>query len=169
MTEPEQHSWTLDTLRIHLMQMIGSHELRNNDRFTSLEQLIAGQDKAVQIAMTASDRAVTKAETAAEKRFESVNEFRAALADNARLLMPRAESETIFKNQSGRHDSDMATVSDKLSSGLTSMDGRISGLRTDLTQLQGKARGMQAGWGYAMGAVGLISMLLTFLMWLFHK
>jgi hypothetical protein len=55
------------------------------------------QEKSVNAALTASDRAVNKAETASEKRFDAVNEFRAALADNARLMMPRAESEQANK------------------------------------------------------------------------
>lgn len=51
------------------------------------------QEKATNAAMAASDRAVNKAEMASEKRFDAVNEFREALADSARLLMPRAEAE----------------------------------------------------------------------------
>jgi len=51
------------------------------------------QKEAVTAALTAADRAVNKAELASEKRFDSVNEFRAALNDSARLLMPRAEAE----------------------------------------------------------------------------
>lgn len=55
------------------------------------------QEKAVTAALSAADRAVSKAEIASEKRFDSVNEFRSALADSARLLMPRAESEQSYK------------------------------------------------------------------------
>jgi multidrug resistance efflux pump len=51
------------------------------------------QKEAVTAALAAADRAVNKAELASEKRFNSVNEFRAALNDSARLLMPRAEAE----------------------------------------------------------------------------
>jgi hypothetical protein len=51
------------------------------------------QKEAVNAALAASDRAVNKAELASEKRFDAVNEFRAALADSARLLMPRSEAE----------------------------------------------------------------------------
>jgi hypothetical protein len=51
------------------------------------------QEKAVNAALAAADRAVNKAEVASEKRFENMNEFRGALADSARLLMPRSESE----------------------------------------------------------------------------
>ena len=54
------------------------------------------QKEAVNAALAASDRAVNKAEMASEKRFDSVNEFRAALNDSARLLMPRLECEQRF-------------------------------------------------------------------------
>lgn len=77
------------------------------------------QEKAVNAALAASDRAVNKAEMASEKRFDSVNEFRAALADSARLLMPRAESEQAVK-----------VLADKLStieSRLNSRDDRGTG------------------------------------------
>jgi hypothetical protein len=60
------------------------------------------QEKAVNAALTAADRAVNKAEIASEKRFDAVNEFRAALADSARLLMPRAESEQSYKILAGK-------------------------------------------------------------------
>jgi hypothetical protein len=50
------------------------------------------------------DKAVTKAETATEKRFESVNEFRSALNDSNRLLMPRAEAERALQTLSEKLD-----------------------------------------------------------------
>src|SRR5579859_2930678 len=62
------------------------------------------QEKAVNAALAAADRAVNKAEIASEKRFDAVNEFRAALADSARLLMPRAESEQSTKILAGKID-----------------------------------------------------------------
>lgn len=54
-------------------------------------------DKALNAALSTSDRALLKAENANEKRFDAVNEFRAALADKDRLLMPRAEAEKLFE------------------------------------------------------------------------
>jgi len=56
------------------------------------------QEKAVTAALAAADRAVGKAELASEKRFDSVNEFRAALSDSSRLQMPRAEAEQSMKS-----------------------------------------------------------------------
>jgi hypothetical protein len=45
-------------------------------RFDSITQQLAAQKESVAIAMMAADRAVTKAEVAVEKRFESSNEWR---------------------------------------------------------------------------------------------
>jgi len=47
----------------------------------------------VDFAFASSDRAITKAETATEKRFAGVNEFRAQLTDQAATFMPRQEAE----------------------------------------------------------------------------
>jgi hypothetical protein len=48
---------------------------------------------AVAAALSAAEKAVAKAEAASEARFESVNEFRGQLNDQATHLMPRAEFE----------------------------------------------------------------------------
>jgi len=59
---------------------------------------LAAQEKAVAAALAAADRAVAKAETAAERRFESQNEFRGTLTDQARTFMPRMEYESAHKS-----------------------------------------------------------------------
>jgi len=43
------------------------------------------------MALAASDKAITKAEQTTEKRFEGVNEFRAALSDQSSLMLTRME------------------------------------------------------------------------------
>jgi hypothetical protein len=55
--------------------------------------LVEAQADKVALALAAADKAVAKAETATEKRFEGVNEFRAQLTDQARTFMPRTESD----------------------------------------------------------------------------
>ncbi len=86
-------------------------------RFEAQEKAVAAalaaQEKAVAAALAAADRAVAKAETAAEKRFEGVNEFRAALADNFRTLMPRAEAEQAMKSLTEKLDMLTARVNAK--------------------------------------------------------
>ena len=44
---------------------------------------LKAQDEKVQLALASAEKAITKAETATEKRFEGVNEFRQALSDQA--------------------------------------------------------------------------------------
>lgn len=55
--------------------------------------LISANADKVELALTASDKALAKAETATEKRFDAVNEFRSQLADQAATFMPRTEAD----------------------------------------------------------------------------
>lgn len=72
--------WTIESLKAHY------------------DQRFIDQDRAVQAALNAAEKAVTKAENASEKRFDAVNEFRAQLADQAATFMPRSEAELQFSN-----------------------------------------------------------------------
>lgn len=98
------------------------------------------QEKAVQAALASADRAVAKAEAAAERRFDSVNEFRSTLSDQARLLMPRSETEQALRG-----------LSDK-----------IDALTGRLNQRDDRGRGMDQIWGYLIGAAGLIALMASF-------
>lgn len=55
------------------------------------EQRFKAQEQAVAFALQAAEKAVTKAELAAEKRFESVNEFRNQLKDQTGTFITRNE------------------------------------------------------------------------------
>lgn len=79
--------WTIPTLKEHFEALNEERDERNKQRFEA-------QEKAVNSALIAAKEAVTKAETAAEKRFDSVNEFRGQLKDQASTLMPRTETES---------------------------------------------------------------------------
>ena len=59
--------------------------------------LFEKESKRVDGRFEALDKAVTKAEEATEKRFESVNEFRAQLNDQTRTFIPRNELEEKLK------------------------------------------------------------------------
>jgi hypothetical protein len=69
----EVADWTLGSLKEYI-------ERRFND-----------QAKAIDAALAAAEKAVTKAEVATEKRFDSVNEFRKTLSDQAGSFMQRGE------------------------------------------------------------------------------
>jgi small-conductance mechanosensitive channel len=68
-----------------------------NERSSANSQRFEAQEKAVAAALAAAKEAVAKAETAAEKRFDSVNEFRASLKDQQTTLIPRVEVDVRFK------------------------------------------------------------------------
>lgn len=120
-----------------------SHQRIDTSTVISLREYVdirfEAQEKAVQSALAAADRAVQKAESATEKRFEGVNEFRASLADNSRTLMPRAEAEQQFKA--------LAEKTDAVVVRLNTMDDR--------------ARGSNETWGYIVGLVGMAVAILT--------
>jgi hypothetical protein len=67
--------WTLETLKEHL------------------ESRIVSTEKSVTIAMAAADKAVTKAEVATEKRFDSVNEFRNAMKDQQNTFADKTQTD----------------------------------------------------------------------------
>lgn len=78
-----------------------------------LTENLTALDRATQVAMTAAKEAVNKAEIASEKRFESVNEFRGQLADQAARFIGRAEVEAIVngvKENIGRIDGQLANA-----------------------------------------------------------
>ena len=73
----------------HLKEIMDERDRRYEDRFKAM-------DEKTSLALNASEKAVSKAEMATEKRFDSVNEFRAQLKDQAATLMPREETFTKF-------------------------------------------------------------------------
>jgi len=73
-----------------LEKLAEERDRRYEDRFTAM-------DEKTGLALNSSKEAVIKAEAATEKRFDSVNEFRGSLKDQAATLLPRIEAETRFK------------------------------------------------------------------------
>ena len=78
--------WSIDTLYIHLSRIVEDLDKRLQIALKSVEQTAAA-------AQASSERATNKAETAMEKRFEGVNEFRQTLGDQASKFITRAEVE----------------------------------------------------------------------------
>ena len=68
-----------------------------NERSSANSQRFEAQEKAVAAALAAAKEAVAKAEGAAEKRFDSVNEFRSTLKDQQSTLIPRIEVDVRMK------------------------------------------------------------------------
>lgn len=92
---PSPHGWTLDTLEEHLTTKITSvkdffvAESRASKEAVSAALAAVKEQSAG--AMIAAEKAIIKAETATEKRFDSVNEFRQTLSDQAASFLSRNE------------------------------------------------------------------------------
>lgn len=71
-TNPD--GWTLNTLYIHVMEISKSAK------------------EGVSAAMASAEKAILKAETATEKRFDSVNEFRQAMRDQQETFANKSET-----------------------------------------------------------------------------
>ena len=87
-TEQNVSGWTTDTLKMYVDQ-------RMIDQEKAMEKAFVAQEKAVASAFDASNTAIVKSELASEKRFESVNEFRQTLSDQAASFLPRAEADRV--------------------------------------------------------------------------
>jgi hypothetical protein len=72
-----------------LRKVVDERDRRYEERFLAM-------DEKTSLALTASEKAVTKAEVATEKRFENTNEWRSAMQDRDRNQMPRIEIEQRF-------------------------------------------------------------------------
>jgi len=85
--EPEQLSdWTVRTLHEHVQRMIEAEH-------RWIEAKLAAVVDAMEAMHLASDKALSKAEHASEKRFESVNEFRGQLSDQINRFLTKSEYE----------------------------------------------------------------------------
>jgi hypothetical protein len=109
----------------------------------ALEAAFVAADKAVVAALASQQLAATKAETAAEKRFESVNEFRQQLADQSSTFIARPEYLANYN----------------------AMGNRVSALETRSNQSTGRTEGVQ----YILGlGVSILLILAAFIGYSVH-
>ncbi len=88
--------------------------------------------------MIAAKEAVQKAENAAEKRFDSVNEFRNTLRDQQLLLMTRAEGDAKFRDT----------------------ERRLSEITENLNRRASEQKGAGDLWSIIVAGVGFLMMLI---------
>jgi len=80
----DNNIWNILSLKEYFEDRLKSID----DKHTTIRE---GDQRALSAALASSKEAITKAETATENRFSSVNEFRAALSDQTRSFVSRAE------------------------------------------------------------------------------
>lgn len=129
-------------------------DLRYQQRFDAqtkaLDAALAAAKEAGQAALTAAKEATTKAEVASEKRFESVNEFRKTLSDQTATFLPRSEA-----------DARMNGLSEKIDDFKTATVAAQSNIETRLATYAGRSGGAASLWGYILGALGAVSIIVT--------
>jgi hypothetical protein len=84
-----------------------------------------------------NEKQVERAERTLNERLASVNEFRLVLTDQQKLLVNRTE----YQN----------------------LSDRVDRIESRLSLLEGRGKGLSAGWGYLVGAIGLIVGFITIL------
>lgn len=162
-----REGWTIETALDHIHSLISSsdrhftemlgaldrrfeervtgNDRRYEERFnasqTALAVGLAGTKSEINAALVAADRAVTKAELATEKRFESVNEFRGTLDNQQRTLIPRSEVSEIVKG---------------LDQKIEQLTKNQDKLEQDVRNSMSERQGVRGGWGYAVGALGFL-------------
>jgi hypothetical protein len=116
------------SLKEHIERILGEMDKRYEQRF-------AASQKASSDALAATEKAIDKQDAASEKRFASVNEFRATLSDQAAQLLPRAEAQVEFK----------------------ALRDRLDAITLRQERSEGKSTGLSAGWGYLVGLIGFLA------------
>jgi hypothetical protein len=106
---------------------------RFDDQDKAVQTALTSAEKAVVAALAAAKEAVSKAETANDKRFDSVNEFRAQLADQTANLMPRTEY----------------TVQHK------AIEEKLADLINRVNTSDGKSSGFDKSWAMFLAVIGV--------------
>jgi hypothetical protein len=120
----------------------------------------------VDFAFASSDRAITKAEVATEKRFEGVNEFRAQLTDQANTFMPRAEAEVTVTRVNERLAELAANTASHLprteyNSAHERLVEQVRELNDRVTKSEGKGMGYNASWIIVLGIIAAVGTLVS--------
>lgn len=137
MTGPGTPEWTVATLHAHMSMLFDERDKRYAQRFTDLET-------ALRAALAASEKAIGKAEIANENRFRGVNEFRQTLSDQAAQFMTRTEAIALTERNTER---------------IRDQGVRHQELADRFNRSEGRGTGITAGWGYLVGAVSLIAII----------
>jgi len=135
--------WTFETFKIYV-----------DERFAAQDKAVnvglSAQRTAVDAALTAQKEAVIKAETATEKRFESVNEFRAQSA------MQQATYVTIAE-----HQAELRALNLRFEELNKNLLARLDRIEERINKAEGVKSGLRDGWGYLVAIAGIALAVLS--------
>lgn len=117
------------SIREFLQTLIDERDRLYDMRFkaseTAVNAALAAQEKSVAAAFQASEKAIVKAEDAQKDYNTRSNEFRGQLDDQAKTLMPRLESQTVYR-----------AFEDKLESLKVSLEKSVSTYQKEIGDLR---------------------------------
>jgi hypothetical protein len=132
-----------DEIILRFEQRLSEMDLRYQQRFDeqqrSLTDAAVAADRAVSAALESAEKAVSKAEAANEKRFDSVNEFRGQLRDQATSFIPRIEAEQR----------------------LSQLAERLDELRNSDALRTGRSAGSSALYGWIIGGIAALATIIV--------
>jgi hypothetical protein len=127
------------TVLDHVRSLLAEMDLRYQQRFEgqnkAVDTALVAAGEAVTVALMAAEKAVAKAEVAAERRFDWVREFRITCEEVIAHQIPRSEAEQQ----------------------LNRLQAEIDELKLHDESRTGRSAGARSLWGYAIGAVGLMT------------
>ena len=141
-----------------------------NERDRQYQQRFDAQEKALTAALSAAKEAVDKANAASEKRFDSVNEFRNSLKDQAAAFLPRNEYAASIKQLSDLITTIQATQVPRSEhetrwqaeqQQFKNIQDRIEQLSQRAYQISGQSEGSAWLWGIIAGGIGLAAAMIT--------
>lgn len=164
----------------HIMVLFSEREKRYEGQFKASEEavakaLVAARELTVQ-SFAASEKAIQESKNAQADVNAKSNEFRGQLKDQNDTMIPRPEANARFNSLEEKIDELrklLATVRETTVSHPTRNEIAtiMAGFSKDITELReyrsaatGKGAGLNAGWGYLIGAVGLLALLFRLLL-----
>ena len=170
-TEEKPSGWTTDTVLAYVQSQLVDLRRALDERYetqskateaaftaqqTAMTTALAAAERAVATALLSAEKAVGKAEVASERRFESVNEFRAQLTDQAATFIRRDEADSRFRAITDKFDSESSRANSRINEIATGMNELELRLTSRLDLNKGSASGIADQSTRAIAVVGLI-------------
>jgi len=133
-----------------LAERVDAVERLSEAKFVTLRTLGDLQAEKVALALESADKAVSKAEAANERRFDSVNDFRGQLADQVSRFVPRTELAAQLEALAARIDAALSSISTA-----------ITDAKKRLDNAEGRSGGFASSGAVAVAVVGFVATLLS--------
>ena len=159
----EEMDRRLKAMDTSFRQALDGLRLMLNERYATqtkaLDAAFKAAEQAVQTALASQEKAVSKAEAAADKRFESVNEFRQQLSDQTATFPSRAEVSTRMDSMArdiSRNTESQREMELRLTSRLDLITGGAAGAQSSRTEQRLNTGAVVAVVGAVAGIAAII-------------